>query len=60
MRKKDYELIAAGLKYVDEQGITNYSRYTWESTCKFLALVFEKNNPRFNREKFLKACGITV
>lgn len=50
MTKKDYqkiaELISLGLEPV---------KFTYE-----LMNILEDDNPRFDREKFLTACGITV
>lgn len=63
MTKKDYELIARllGNKYKQVQSWTNL-----EAQCLTLAyledfvLAFEQNNPKFDRSKFLKACGLEV
>ena len=54
MTKKDYELIAriikeAGLAQNDLERIANDFAYTLAS-----------KNPRFNRDMFLKACGVEV
>ena len=58
MTKKDYELIAGVLN-------TEYTGYKlgWEReairiTIIGLAEVFEQDNPKFDRNKFLEACGI--
>lgn len=63
MTKKDYELIAKvlGNKYKQVQAWRNGNI---EAECLTLAyledfvLAFEQNNPKFNRSKFLKACGL--
>ena len=63
MTKKDYELIASllnnytnndigGLMLTDEQ-IT-----TARAISKALARELERQNNRFNRDKFLTACGV--
>lgn len=30
----------------------------WSVTCEKFADRFQKDNPKFNKEKFLKACGL--
>lgn len=61
MTKKDYELIAKTFNDVmySNQGWYSESAkqaHTW--VAKALAEVFTEENPKFNRDKFLKACGI--
>ena len=56
MTKKDYKLVAESLKYSDEQGWTDHI----ELMAEDMADVFEAHNPKFNRSKFLKACGLEV
>lgn len=61
MTKKDYELIARWLKYTmydDGQVNTELEVAGIEQVCENLAIAFEQNNPKFNRSKFLKACGL--
>jgi hypothetical protein len=66
MTKKDYELIASIIKdYID------YS-YNVEDTDDFIvhdyaeriaykmAETLASKNPRFDKEKFLKACGVEI
>lgn len=64
MTKKDYETIAKAIA----KAIAN-ARTTCEPTSKEdeevleavvveLTLVFEKDNPRFDRDRFAKACGV--
>lgn len=56
MTKKDYKLIAGTLydvKYSDN--VNNKDR---KAIATLLAIRFELNNPKFNRSKFLKACGL--
>lgn len=58
MTKKDYELIAKGLAktgnrdYVDES-----SAAAWYLVCNDMADTLAQDNPSFDRNKFLKACG---
>ena len=56
MTKKDYQLIASNIKAISK----------WQdikpNTALLIASMFaedlETTNPRFNRELFLKACGV--
>jgi len=72
MTRKDYELIASLLsKHIGhwecesetliEEG-PKVQAYGGANALKDLATTFsyelEKTNPRFNKERFLKACGI--
>lgn len=52
MTKKDYELIAEAING------TSYSDDGLDGLAYLLAAKFESDNPRFNRNKFLQACGI--
>jgi hypothetical protein len=60
MTKKDYELIAQALADISE----NYEGDDWTVSGVIglmagkLANKLESENPRFNREMFLKACGV--
>lgn len=75
MTKKDYELIANGLRIgkpsrninpypIEARGqeIINVYAYgknnAWNNACKTLADFLATDNPKFNKNKFLKACGI--
>lgn len=58
MTKKHYEAIAA---IMNEQGAKCHAIRLMglqEQTCEQLADYFAKDNPKFNRQFFLKACGI--
>lgn len=59
MSKKDYVLIASSLKSVFEnsQGMDSY---TYETLVTRLALGLEAENTRFDRVRFLEACGLHV
>ena len=54
MTKTDYEMISKELRYADKQGWTDHIELMAES----LADTFEASNPKFNRDKFLQACGV--
>jgi hypothetical protein len=52
MRKKDYELIAKTLNWARSCGIDTIG------IVQDLAIKFALDNPKFDRQKFLIACGI--
>jgi hypothetical protein len=65
MRKKDHELIAEELQhvksFVDKFANTEYNngKYdTWYTVVILLSAAFEKENPHFEKDKFLQACGL--
>ena len=53
MTKKDFQLIAEVFKY---KGVT-LSKFV---SCYAVAEALAQSNPRFNKDKFLKACGVEV
>lgn len=53
--RKHYRAIAKILKNHDDF-IERVNKYT--SLCNDLADYFASDNPRFDREKFLAACGV--
>ncbi len=57
MTKKDYVLIAKVFKITNSVE-KSYGRWTIVDVAKNLATELEKENPLFNREKFLTACGV--
>lgn len=57
MTRKDFELIAASLQESKPQeGIE--ATLQWEQTCTRLANALQNAHARFDRERFLTACGI--
>lgn len=60
MTKKDYTLIAAGLLHAKPFG-TSYEvrREQWARDGRSIATALQAGNPRFDRDKFLAACGIS-
>lgn len=64
MTRKDFELIAAALKEArDQVPQTDTLHHTCEllghsTAARVLAYALAKTNPRFDRERFLKACGV--
>lgn len=55
MTKTDYEMVARAL---DGPSCELLSAGVYETVANALADNFEKDNPKFNRERFLTACGI--
>lgn len=65
MTKKNYEAIAQTISDEFEATMSKSSpdfirgaAYGVEETAKSLADYFKRDNPRFDREKFLAACGL--
>lgn len=59
MTKKDYELIASVLHAIIQTAqLTDYEP-TPSQYAEAFAVCLEQNNPRFDRNKFLQACGVT-
>lgn len=54
MTKKDYELIASAIAF------SKLYNYSITKTSYELASRLASKNPRFNKEKFLQACGVEV
>lgn len=56
MTRKDYILIARAL--ADSRPTVGYERnlLTWNCTARLLADALAADNPRFDREHFLRAC----
>lgn len=55
MSRKDFELIAATLKLAFDNTGTADDRY---NVCVEMAAVLGSTNPRFDRDRFLQACGV--
>lgn len=58
MTKKDYELIASVLSQARFVNKTASDTRVWERICLLYASALATTNPRFDRDKFLQACGI--
>jgi hypothetical protein len=66
MTKKDYEAIAKSLVFSEHMGLDRTKNLDWRvgynTAINFvaneLAVVFEDDNPRFDRDRFLEACGL--
>lgn len=61
MTKKDYELIAGVLDRSAQSHALNpfTGKSLFVELVEDFAEVLENENPRFNREIFLKACGVS-
>lgn len=55
MTKKDFDLLAETVR--THQWRDDYERFLFAS---HLASKLEKTNPRFDRDRFIRACGITT
>jgi len=62
MTKKDFELIASALLRADEYIGTDFAadreRDIYNRCCRELADALATTNPKFDRAKFLAACGV--
>lgn len=59
MTRKDYKLIAEALldsKPAEPCESTVYVQFVF--SCSRVANALESDNPRFDRNKFMKACGV--
>jgi hypothetical protein len=58
MTRKDFNFIADMFNYIRENKLkTARDVYTWRMIIEHFANSFPNVNPRFNKERFLKACG---
>jgi hypothetical protein len=55
MTRKDYVKVADILSGYSHAMIDNF---WWEDLVNDFALMFEQDNPNFNREQFTKACEL--
>lgn len=65
MTRKDYVLIAEVLKgsrpapYTDLENLTSRNMWSiWRTTSRNMADALASDNPRFDRARFLEACGV--
>ena len=63
MTKKDYEMIATAISVNYEIAIKHKHErptpdFAIELVANTLAGIFKEDNARFDKEKFLKACGM--
>jgi carbamoylphosphate synthase large subunit len=55
--KKDYEAVAAGIAEARDGEVPEVD-IALDALAEDLALYFEEDNPRFSRERFLRAAGV--
>jgi hypothetical protein len=60
MTRKDYELIAEVIKTARKVETGEAVLVSVEHLANTLATELEIENPRFNRARFLSACGVKV
>lgn len=58
MTKQDFEALAQALWAVGSWAESPAALNQWEHDCNAVAVVCEFANPKFDRDKFLKACGV--
>lgn len=54
MTKKDFELIASVMNEAKEDDLTI------KQTALCFSVVLASKNPRFDKDRFLKACGVKI
>ena len=68
MTRKDYELLAKSLAtlrivYPDGTPVNDYDKgfeHGTKQAAQYIASALAGDNNRFDRERFLKACGVAV
>ena len=60
MTRKDYELIAKALRQEIDNTCPCNDCHVKRRMVKSLATVLKEDNPRFNPDKFIKACGLAT
>lgn len=58
MTKKDFEFIAGILRVNYRKDFTSEELSLFESLARYFAYQLESKYPKFDKEKFLVACGI--
>ena len=62
MTKKDYELLAEAIRGSLLESVWSASKINYAEqhkvTAKHVADALERDNPLFNRDKFVAACGV--
>lgn len=64
MSRKDYEILAKAIygSLIQSGSLDWQDRFIEQHkvTARHVAIALERTNPRFDREKFMKACGVVV
>lgn len=59
MTRKDYELIAAAVAEANADMVDHPGRLAGAAqVARYLARELRGTNPRFDRDRFLRACGV--
>jgi hypothetical protein len=58
MSRKDYVVIAHAMRSSKPSLYPAYAYIQWVKDCEALAKELGFDNPNFNRDVFLKACGV--
>jgi hypothetical protein len=58
MTKKDFQLIASALRESFPERGSEHPTQQWERTVHTIASALSESNPRFDRARFLSACGL--
>ena len=58
MTRKDFQLIADAMREAFPGREISDAYVTWATACHKLANGLETTNPRFDRSRFLAACGL--
>ena len=56
LEHRHFAFIAAALAGMPEA--VNLDRAAWESVCRYFAKECAGTNPRFDRKRFMAACGV--
>lgn len=60
MTRKDYVLLAAALRRARPDSFSEEpARVQFVTDCMNIATALANTNPRFDRERFLTACGVS-
>ena len=60
MTQKHFVALAEALQTSEPDHASQACRAQWAQDCMMVARVCAAFNPRFDRDRFLKACGATV
>lgn len=57
MTRKDYVLIAQAIKRAKDECLSDDTTGAVKQAARNVALSMERDNPRFDRARFMAACG---
>jgi hypothetical protein len=58
MTRKDFEMISSTLKSLTRGRPDGWAQNGWRETCLTFSDALASTNPRFDRARFLAACGM--